>query len=389
MRTEPIRVGVIGASPHRGWAAATHMPALRNLPQYEVTVVATSRADSARESARRYGAAHAFTDAGLLCEHPDVELVVVAVKVGHHAQLVTAALEAGKHVLCEWPLARTSEEAARLATAAHRAGVVNAVGLQARHAPAVVRARELIAEGHVGRVTSVTAYSARGVAAGARLPAAFAYTLDESSGAGTLEVVGGHTLDAVQYVLGRELTALSASLSVQHPRITMEEDGRQREATSPDTIALHGTVEGGATLAAHFHDAKGSGGRTRIEISGTQGDLAVVSAGPGGDRGLQIGELALFGARRPERDLSELPPHGPGRTTDPADGSVPSQRVMALQYAALARDIRAGGRRVPDFADGLRLHRLLDAVRLSAGTGRRLDRRSGGGAQVTSPCPTR
>jgi predicted dehydrogenase len=199
MRTEPIRVGVIGASPHRGWAAATHMPALRDLPQYKVTAVATSRPDSAGEAAHRYGAAHAFTDAGRLCEHPDVELVVVTVKVRHHEDLVTAALAAGKHVLCEWPLARTSEEAVRLATAADRAAVVNAVGLQARHAPAVVRARELIREGFVGRVTSVTAYSARGVAAGARLPAAFAYTLDRSSGAGTLEVVGGHTLDAVQY----------------------------------------------------------------------------------------------------------------------------------------------------------------------------------------------
>lgn len=262
---------MVGASPHRGWAAATHMPALLSLPQYDVTAVATTRADSARESALQYGAAHAFTDGGELCEHPDVELVVVAVKVPHHARLVTAALEAGKHVLCEWPLARTSDEAAHLVTAAHRAGVVNAVGLQARHAPAVVRARELIAEGHVGRVTSVTAYSARSVAAGARLPAAFAYTLDESSGAGTLEVVGGHTLDTVQYVLGRELTALSASLSVQHPRITIEEDGRWREATSPDTVSLHGIVAGGAALAAHFHDAKGSGGRTRLEISGTRG----------------------------------------------------------------------------------------------------------------------
>lgn len=103
----------------------------------------------------------------------------------------------------------------------------------------------------------------------------------------------------------------------------------------------------------------------------------MVSSGPGGDRGLQIDDLALFGARRPEPHLSELSTPLPRPTAGPADGLTSSQRVMALRYAALARDIRAGGRRVPDFADGLRLHRLLDAVRLSAGEGRRLDRLTG------------
>jgi predicted dehydrogenase len=359
------------------------------LPEYEITAVGTSRADSAREAARQYGAARAFTDPSRLAEHPDVELVAVVVKVPHHARLVEAALAAGKHVLCEWPLAQTTEVAARLATTARTAGVVNAVGLQARYTPAVVRARELIAQGYIGRVVSVTVYSARSVAAGARLPAAFAYTLDRTNGAGTLEVAGGHTLDAVQYLLGRELTGLSAALPVHHPWITLDENHRQAAATSPDHVALHATAEGGVTVVAHIHDAKTSGGRTRIEVSGTEGDLAVVSAGPERDRGLQIGRLRLLGARQPETALRQLPLTGLCGTAAPTTSLGASQHTMALQYAALARDIRAGGRSVPDFTDGLRLHQLLDAARLSAGTGRRLDRCADEIFSVRSPWPTR
>ncbi|MEV5387732.1 Gfo/Idh/MocA family oxidoreductase [Streptomyces sp. NPDC052721] len=389
MTTEPIRIGVIGASPDRGWAAAAHLPVLRHLPQYEITAVGTRHADSAHRAARRYGAAHAFTDPRSLAGHPDVELVAIVVKVPDHARLVKAALAAGKHVLCEWPLARTTEEATELTAAAHAAGVVNAVGLQARHAPAVVRARELIVQGYVGRVTSVTVYSARGVAAGARLPAAFAYTLDSTNGAGTLEVAGGHTLDTVQYLLGREVTGVSAALSVQHPRITLDEDARQVGATGPDHVALHATLEGDAVLVAHIHDAKNSGGRTRIEISGTKGELAVVSAGPGGDRGLQISGLSLLGARGTGSALRELPLPGSRGTAGPAAGLDAAQQTMAAQYAALAADIRAGGSRVPRFADGLGVHRLLDAVRLSAAAGCRVERRADGRWPVRSPWPQR
>src|SRR4051812_27273034 len=132
-----IRVGIIGASPERGWAAAAHVPALRALPQYELTAVGTSRPESAREAARAFGAAHAFTDARRLAEHPEVDLVVVTVKVRAHAELVGAALAAGKHVYCEWPLGLTTAEAEHLAASARTAGVHDAIGLQARYAPAI------------------------------------------------------------------------------------------------------------------------------------------------------------------------------------------------------------------------------------------------------------
>ncbi|MCK7624327.1 Gfo/Idh/MocA family oxidoreductase [Streptomyces sp. RS10V-4] len=365
----PLRVGVIGANPDRGWAARAHIPALAALPDYALTAVATSRPESARAAARAFGAAHAFTDAGRLAAHPEVDLVVVTVKVPAHAELVGAALAAGKHVYCEWPLARTTEEAATLAAAAERAGVHHALGLQARYAPAVSYARELVAAGRLGRITSATVHAARGKGAGPALPAWAAYTLDRASGAGTLEVAGGHTLDTLEYVLGG-ITDLSAALSVQRPAYTVAETGGTVPVTSPDHLLLHATLTSGAVVSAHIHDGKVTGAGTRLEISGTEGDLALVSPAAGGPAGIQIDGLRLLGTDAPGGAFRELtvPPGHRSATALPPDAEGFN---VAQLYARLARDLRTGTRTVPDFTTGLRLHRLLDAIRRSAATGTR------------------
>src|SRR4051812_23646545 len=89
-----IGVGVIGANPDRGWAARAHLPSIAASREFALTAVATTRRDSAEAARRRFGARHAFTDPGALVAHPDVDLVVVTVKVPVHVELVTAALDA-------------------------------------------------------------------------------------------------------------------------------------------------------------------------------------------------------------------------------------------------------------------------------------------------------
>lgn len=96
--TGPIGVGILGANPDRGWAARAHVPAIAASPAFVLTAVATTRPDSAKAARARFGARHAFTDARRLAECPEVDLVVVTVKVPAHVELVTAALDAGKHV---------------------------------------------------------------------------------------------------------------------------------------------------------------------------------------------------------------------------------------------------------------------------------------------------
>ena len=103
-----IRVGIVGANPSRGFASIAHIPALQALADFEISAVCTTRQDSADAAARHYGVPLAFCDAEKLARHPDVDLVAVSVKVPDHYLPVMAAIEARKHVYCEWPLGRNT-----------------------------------------------------------------------------------------------------------------------------------------------------------------------------------------------------------------------------------------------------------------------------------------
>ena len=151
-----IRVGIVGLSPNRGFASIAHIPALRALPEFEIAAVCTTRQESAEATARHFGIPLAFSDPDRLARHPDVDLVTVTVKVPDHYRPVMAAIEAGKHVYCEWPLGRDTAEAERMLQAAQQAGVRHAIGLQGQMSPAVNYVRDLVAEGYVGRVLTAT-----------------------------------------------------------------------------------------------------------------------------------------------------------------------------------------------------------------------------------------
>ncbi|MEU6038089.1 Gfo/Idh/MocA family oxidoreductase [Actinomadura sp. NPDC047616] len=365
-----IKVGVIGANPERGWARTAHVPALRALPQYEISAVGTTREESAREAARLFGAPHAFTDPRELAAHPDVDMVAVTVKVPHHAELIRAALDAGKHVLSEWPLALTTAEAESLAKETDRASVHHAIGLQARQSPAIAYARELLADGYIGQVTSVNVYAARPKGAGGRISAEHAYTADRANGAGVFEVAGGHTLDILEHLAG-EITEVAGQLSLRHSRYTVAETGQTVEATSPDHVLLNAVLATGAVASVHLHDAKVTNSRTRLEFAGTEGDLVVSTDGTDHPQAsqIQIGTPRVLAARG-HGSWQELPVPARHRVVDAA---IPDLAVLnvAQLYARLAEDIIEDRRTVPGFDHAVRLHRLLDAIRLSADTGTR------------------
>ena len=134
MAMERIRVGIIGTSMRNGWGRDAHIPALSALPEFEITAVSTSRQETADETAKHFGITHAFADPYKMVQHPDVDLVSICVRVPFHHQLGMAALNAGRHLYCEWPLAPTTEQAQEMRDLAVRKGVHHIVGLQARGA---------------------------------------------------------------------------------------------------------------------------------------------------------------------------------------------------------------------------------------------------------------
>ena len=157
MTDKKIRVGFIGLKHGMHWAATAHIPALKSLSNDFVVVgLANTSLASATNAAEAFDLPHAFENAQALVDSPEVDLVVVTVKVPHHRELVTSALNAGKHVYCEWPLGNGIAEARELADLAEAKGAVAAAGTQMRVAPEVEYLRQLIADGYVGEVLSTT-----------------------------------------------------------------------------------------------------------------------------------------------------------------------------------------------------------------------------------------
>src|ERR1700720_1028231 len=150
-----VRLGLIGASVTGTWSARSHLPALQACTDVELTAVCTTKADSAEAARRAWGARLAFDDWRKMMAAPEIDAVAVVVRVPSHYAPTKAALEAGKHVYCEWPLGRTTAEAVELAALAKAKGLVTAVGLQARVNPTVMYMKELVEGGFAGEMMAV------------------------------------------------------------------------------------------------------------------------------------------------------------------------------------------------------------------------------------------
>src|SRR5438132_5161200 len=152
---DKIRLGLIGASVTGTWSSRSHLPAVQASSELGLTAVCSTKADSAEAARRAYGARLAFDNYRKMIASPEMDAVAVVVRVPSHYAPTKAALEAGKHVYCEWPLGRTTAEAIELAALAKANGLVTAVGLQARVNPALMHMQEQVEAGLVGEVMAV------------------------------------------------------------------------------------------------------------------------------------------------------------------------------------------------------------------------------------------
>lgn len=349
-----LRVAVVGASASgRGWAPVAHLPAIAAVDQFELVAVGASSPDSAAAAAEAYGVSRGFHDVRDLAAAPDIEVVVVAVKVPHHHDIVVPLLEAGKHVYCEWPLGATTAEAEAMAAVARDNGVVAVVGLQGRHDPTLTHVKDLVADGWLGQVLSVNVTM---LGSGALSHTSTeAWMADRSSGANTMTIVGGHTLDTLEHCFGA-LVDVSAMVGVQVPQWHLADSGDIVDVDAPDTILLNSTLASGGLVSYLAASVPHHGTGWRMEAYGTEGTLVASSAALP-----QITPIALIGAQG-DRPLAPVPVPEADRTAVP-DGP---GRNIARSYRRMAEAIRAGAAATPDFDHALRVHRLLDALQESS-----------------------
>jgi predicted dehydrogenase len=352
-----VGVGIIGASV-QSWAAAAHVPAIQGSEEFELRAIATTRRDSAESAGRAFGVASWFADYRDLLSHPEIDLVVVAVKVPEHRELVAAAIETGKMVLCEWPLSVGQDAAGDLADRAKAAGVRTAIGLQARFAPAIQYARELVTQGHIGNVLGTTCVGSAALW-GPETSRGQLYAFDAANGATALTTTTIHALDAIAFVLG-EFTSVSAKLATARKTVRVTEDGTERPVNTPDQIAIAATLPSGSIASVFYRGGLSRGENLRWEINGTRGDLVFTS--PVGN--VQVAELKLEGGFDKETSLHEIDVLGKASEVSSGIGA-----NVGRLYASLARDIRNGTNVVPDFAHAVRRHRLIAAIEAAAKSG--------------------
>jgi predicted dehydrogenase len=365
----------MGAAHSQGWRTAGRV---FDLPLRPVLAAIAGRdAAAVRAAAGKHGWAAAETDWRALVARDDVQLVDVCTPGDSHAEIAIAALEAGKHVLCEKPLANSVAEAEAMVAAAARArrnGQLAMVGFNYRRVPALTYARRLIAEGRIGTLRHVRVTYLQDWLVDPDFP--LTWRLErEHAGSGALGDLGAHIVDLAQYLAGEPLVGVSAQLETfvrERPLLQgasaglTASGGTQRGPVTVDDAAVFtGRLESGAL--ATFEATRMASGRKnalRLEINGEQGSLAFDLE--------RLNELSFHDHQEPaatagfRRILVTEAEHPYLEAWWPPGHALGYEHTFAHQARDLVEAIASGTDPVPSFADGLQVQRVLAAVEESA-----------------------
>lgn len=354
----------MGAAHSQGWRTAARVFDLPLRPA--MNAVCGRDAGAVRAAADRLGWGAAETDWRTLIARDDVDVVDVCTPGDSHAEIAVAALEAGKHVLCEKPLANTVAEAEAMVAAADAArarGQLAMVGFNYRRTPAMALARRLVAEGRVGTLRHLRATYLQDWLVDPQAPLGWRLR-KESAGSGALGDLGAHIVDLAQHLAGEELAGVSA-VTETFVRQRPLPSGGTGEVTVDDAALFTGRFASGAL--ASFETSRVAAGRKnalRIEINGDRGSLSFDLE--------RLNELSFHDHTEPadaagfRRILVTEPEHPYLEAWWPPGHVLGYEHTFVHQARDLVHAVAAGADPEPSFADGLRVQRVLAAVEESA-----------------------
>lgn len=368
----PLGVAVIGYS----FMGKAHSNAWRNVRAFYPGVppvrqqVLVGRDEAAvRQAGDRYGWAETATDWRSVVERDDIQVVDICTPGDSHCEITLAALAAGKHVLVEKPLSNTVAESEKMLAAAGEArsrGLRAMIGFNYRRVPALALARQLIAEGRIGRVRQVRAAYLQDWLADETAPMTWRLR-KEQAGSGVLGDLGSHVVDQLHYLLGDPVVAASGHLRT----FVAEREGPQgREPVTVDDAAW-ATLETASGVVASVEASRMATGRKNgltIEVYGERGSIGFDLERLNELTVLDRPEDLAAGARRvlvTEADHPWLAAWWPPGHVLGWDHTFTSQAADFLTAIATGTDPR------PSFADGLAVQRVLGAIEQSAGDGGR------------------
>jgi predicted dehydrogenase len=377
-----LRVAMVG----HAFMGNAHSQAWRTAPRFfdlplrpAMSLVVGHDAGRAVAAAERLGWADSSADWRAAVVRDDVDLVDICTPGSTHAEIAIAALEAGKHVLCEKPLANTVAEAEAMAAAAEQArahGVRAMVGFTYRRVPAIALARRLVAEGRIGEVRHVRAQYLQDWIADPEAP--LSWRLDKSqAGSGALGDIGAHVIDLTQHIVGDRIREVAGRLETfvkERPYPAGGTAGglggggsatERGPVTVDDAAAFLATFTSGAMgvfEATRF--ATGRKNAIRIEVNGSRGSLAFDFE----DMNVLEFYDATEGAETAgfRRILATEPTHPYVGHWWPAGHGLGYEHGFTHQVVDLVTAIAEGTDPAPSFADGLQVQRVLAAVEASS-----------------------
>ena len=351
-----LRVGVIGT----GFARRVQIPALRLVPGVAVTAIASGSVDRARAVAAEFGIPNAFGSGEALARAPEVDLVIVSSTPDAHARHAIAGLEAGKHVLCEKPMALTAREAERMLEVAQRSDGLARIDHELRYEPNRRKVRELIDAGAIGRVLHIE-FVLKPYLRGDGRPQAFdapwSWWYDAARGGGILGAVGSHLIDLCRFWTGTEVVDVSGWTATFVPERS-DEQGVRRPVSADDFASFVLRLAGGVVATVTLSTVASHGPGHFAQVTGSGGSLVLT-----GETTLEVG--------RPGVALEDV------SVSDDLWEQTTPNNMWARSFVRLMRDLvgvlegRPTAGEPATFHDGLAVQRVMDAVR--AGRGVRLD----------------
>ena len=383
---DTLSVGMVGYA----FMGAAHSQAWRNAPRFfdlplRIQMSAVAGRDEAKvaAAATQLGWDSTETSWQALVTRDDIDLIDVCTPGDTHAEIAIAALEAGKHVLCEKPLANTVEEAEAMVAAAEKAraaGVRSMVGFTYRRVPAIGLARRLVADGRIGTIHHVRAQYLQDWIVDPEAP--LSWRLDkEKAGSGALGDIGAHIVDLTQFITGDTIDTVTGRLEtfVKERPLPAEHHTGLSGTAGTDPAADRGpvTVDDAAAFLARFRGgalgvfeatrfANGRKNAIRIEINGSRGSLAfdfedmnVLHFYDGDDGAATAGFRRILATEAEHPYVAAWWP--PGHLLGYEHG-------FTHQVVDLVNDLAHGMDPMPSFADGLQVQRVLAAVETSSDT---------------------
>ncbi len=354
---QPLGVGIIGTG-----FGLMHLLGYRACDNVDVVAVCQRTPGKAEAFAKQHGVPYAFTDYRDVIAHPAVQVVSIAAPPYVHHEMALAALAAGKPVLCEKPFAMTAQQAQEMYHRAQASGLTHATAFNWRFLPGVMRAKELIDEGFLGRVYHVNATWRFEFHDSPKIPLLWRHR-KELAGFGVLGDLGPHMIDILRWLLG-DFAKVSAHFATVIAERKVAGSNDTATADADDACAFVAEMSSGAQVSVQLSRVAYASNDQRFEFYGSDGML-VYDSDPKEGTWL-TGRLR--GAKAGEKTLAELPI--PDRLRAGLDTSDLGAAVGKFLFAHLTRrfveGIRSGRPITPGFLEGLRSQEVIDALVRSA-----------------------